>query len=502
MTSAKTSVTTTLAQLLASSLSLLAVMSSSCASSAPATTSLVQRFPDVEWLPLRGPPGVPTLEVVVLLDGRPTPALLDTGAETSSVSQELAERMNLRAILDDTSQKQRVLDAHGNVGEGWRTRLDTIALGRVWVDDVDVTVTPMGHELVLIGYDVLRRFDLVIVPDEAVVGLMPPGTAPHEGARLPVRLLDDHSALVVDASAPGSDDVARGAMILDTGASASMFPSAPAMLAGVPADRRFKALTVAVSSEREQPGRFALRPLTLGDVDVGHLLAFEGTSDDGSTGLLGLDVLRQYRTTIVSTAAAGGPQVLLQPLRRWPATMTCAQWQQTGIVRATSTRRLDDEIDSAIDVGDGGAGRKDATCLGVMVHDLSDAERVERAKDRQFSDDGLAYLMGRTTEVEPASRRFRERSDACLQVELHGRAVRERVQFVVVDEDNVLQGALLSVVATVDGASSSACVALPESTRLLGLTSSSSLSLVAVRADNDVDASLCERGVCSWYVGP
>lgn len=458
---------------------LLGVIVAACAligCAAAPTTPLTAQLPDVEWLPLLGPPGQRRVEVVVLLDGQPTRAILDTGAMTSTISVSLARRLGLSA----EERTVGVVDAHGAVTRAQTAALESLALGRQWIDDVEVLVVPREQELVLIGYDVLRHFDLILAHDEGVVGLLQPGTAPTTGNVVPVRLDPTGRALHIDVDAPGRNDRARATLVVDTGADATAFPSAPAMLAGVDVDRRFRSTTTGVASTKEEPGRYALRPLRAGGVELGNILAWEGLADDGTSGLLGNDVLLSHRTTIVSPDAPGGPQLLLAPLATLPSTLPCRQYAQSRV---------------AEDVND------DA-CLQVRVLRADGADLKQLRFNQAWNNGGAAALLGEAVERLPTRRA--QRDDVCLEVKLHHLLARERVQLVVGDASGAGFVATMGLVVKADPQHDQRfCVGMPDSTRLLGIDENTPLAVRSLRIDDAVDAKLCDDSdVCSWYHGP
>ena len=353
-----------------------------------------------------------------------------------------------------------------------------MSIGRIWLDKVPVTVMPMGREVVLIGYDVLRHFDMILVPDAGVVGLMAAGTAPTAGQSVKLRLSDENSSLLVDVTADGKNDVARAVLTIDTGATITVFPSMSAMMAAVPVDLRFTAVTVAVHGEKLEPGRYGLRPLRVGGVDVGNVLAFEGSGSGGAIGLLGNDVLLRYRTTIVSADAPGGPRLLLAELPRSSPVRSCDQ----------RTLRLGDD--------DG------TPCLRVRIKSIDTTVRDTLQRAMVYDDSGMA-AMEHATQAAAPPRQLRD--DACLEVTIRRGLAKERIEFVVGDDAGVLRGAVLSVIANIaaeGNGSTTACLSLPDNTRLLGLKPDASLHLAAVRFDDDVDPALCEEGICHWYSGP
>lgn len=437
---------------------------------------LTEQLTNVEWLPLLGPPGQRRVEVVVLLDGQPTRAILDTGAMTSTISVSLAKRLGLSA----EEKTVGVVDAHGAVTHAQTAVLESIALGRQWIDDVEVLVLPREQDFVLIGYDVLRHFDILLAHDEGVVGLLPPGTAPTTGKPVPLHLDATGRALHIDVEVQGKNDRARSTLVVDTGAEATAFPSAPAMLAGVEVDRRFRSTTVGVASTKEEPGRYALRPLWADGVDLGHVLAWEGLSDDGTSGLLGNDVLLSHRTTIVSADAPGGPQLVLAPLTTLPSTLPCRDYAQSRV----------------------GETAVEGACLQVRVVRAEGADLKQLRFNRAWNNGGAEALSGEAVDHLPQRRQQRE--DVCLEIKVHHLMARQRVQFVVGD---AWGGAFVSTLALVVNANPQRdtrfCAGLPDSTRLLGIEAGTPLFVRSLRVDDAVDAKLCaDATVCSWYHGP
>ena len=466
---------------------------------------LTQRRSDLEWLPLAGPLGSTRPEVVVLLDGRPTPGILDTGASISTVSLELAERMGLQQLVDDSGEPLLFANAHGAVGDAWAAKLDSIAVGRAWVHDVDVMVMPLGRELVLIGYDILRRFDVVLLADLGVVALMPPGTAPLEGREIAVRLDADDRSLLVDVSAAGAHDTARASLIVDTGADVTVFPSTPAMLAGVPVDLRLRSISLALQTTKNEPGRYALRPLHVGAVDVGDVLAWEGSGNDGRIGLLGNDVLGRFRTTLVSALAPGGPRLFVANVPRPPPLTTCDTRDRPSQAiaddaAAPSRRRLDDARSG--EPVPPPTPSSDA-CVQVSIKALSSTDRdTLRAQEAERDDAVRRRLVDAGLDDTPPADHWR--GDVCLEVKIRRQTARQRVQLVIADDFDVLAGGTISMIFNVDNidAVDSFCMPLVDNTRALGVQERSPLHIRAVRVDDEVDAGLCPTGVCHWYLGP
>ncbi len=444
------------------------------------TASLMQQRPEIDWLQLQGPLGVTTLEVVVLLDGAPTPAILDTGAMTTTVSLELAERLGLTALLDERGERLSIVDANGVVSDdAWLARLPSMAVGRTWVaqegEHVAVTVMPMGRELVLIGYDILRHYDIVIRVEDGVVGLFPPGTAPTAGRSLPVRFDETGRALRISGSAPGKADTAVADFVVDTGADATVFPSRAAMLAEVPVDLRFVQTSISVNSMKHQPGRYGLRPLSVGEVDVGNVFAWEGTDDSG-VGLLGNDVLGRFRTTIVSADASGGPAIWIDDIPRRGPKRVCTD---------DSPALLDDD---------------DEPCATVRI------KPVDGDTASQLGMDGLFQNLAQSTSgMEHSDYRapLRTRLDACLEVVVRRAAAKHHVELVIGDEGGGLHGGVFSVIVNVNPARETrSCLPLPETTEQMGLRRSSTLHILSMRLDDPRAGRACPGGTCHLFTGP
>ncbi len=90
------------------------------------------------------------------INGEPVVFLLDTGATTVSLSQQLARRLGLSMRPGGRSKT-----ANGMV-QTWISQLDSVDLGGLSAHNIRATVLPnFPGDQVLLGMDFLKRFDLI-----------------------------------------------------------------------------------------------------------------------------------------------------------------------------------------------------------------------------------------------------------------------------------------------------------------------------------------------------
>jgi predicted aspartyl protease len=263
-------------------------------------SDLPRLYPNGEWLPIEAPLLSMQLIVNVGVNGRAVPAILDTGAMGTTMSEPMAIRLGV--LSDDTPKGMpvRAVDAHGDVIFGEKVQLGSLELGHRRFNAVNVTVLGNSPDLFLIGADVLADVDLFIAADEGIVGIFPAGTAPRRTGDVVVPLKAGDRQLVVAGTAVGREK-ARFEFLVDTGAWNTSVPAIVGVNAGIPADLAYSSITVGVAGEQEARGRFVMAPLLLGaaEVPVGRVLAVSSTIDGGEGfGLLGNDVLMRFHTII------------------------------------------------------------------------------------------------------------------------------------------------------------------------------------------------------------
>ncbi|MCP4504505.1 MAG: hypothetical protein GY822_31745 [Deltaproteobacteria bacterium] len=263
-------------------------------------STLPDRFPKADWLPIEAPLLSMQLRVIVKVNGKPHLAILDTGAQGTLMSEDVADALGVTQVQARTI---RILDAHGNQIPGERRTAKHIQLGNLKFDDVTVNVLKARPGLFLVGQDLLEKTDLFIAGDEGLIGIFAPGTAPKLKGAVAANLIRGRRQLQISGSAPSVQDVPVDfKFILDTGAMGSSVPVMLGANKGLPAELRYGTTTISVGSEEESRGRFLLNPLSLGSVQeatLGRVLVLGGTMQHGEgLGLLGNDVLMRFYTVI------------------------------------------------------------------------------------------------------------------------------------------------------------------------------------------------------------
>lgn len=438
-----------------------------------------EAHPDAIWLPLQQPLMQHSLDVVVLVDGQPVVATLDTGAMVTAMSSTLAQRLGLSERVAQSRDHMPITDAHGQAGQASRVLVSTLGFAQQWIDDASVWVFPSERETFLIGMDHLQRYDLYLVIDQGYVGLFPAGQGPRHDDDTVIPLIPGERSVLVRARAPGARGTAEATMVIDTGAEFTTFPSAPALEAGVPADLRFKATTLGVASEQRHEGMFRIDHLAVGDVDVGAVFAREATGNGGNgPGLLGLDVLARTRTLIVTS---GKPELRLAPLPRRPAFVSASPggFPCQGPCVAVGLVALPLELRAEL--------------VRQQVQDILAAAAADQLRGGRGD-----VASGRRTYALPRD----QRSDGvCLDVDVDPAYADRVVEFAVTDVAGELGGNALTVRLRVPAGGLHDCIDLPASTAPLGLRAGTPLSLRFVRTGPEVVAR-CEADVCLWWSGP
>jgi clan AA aspartic protease (TIGR02281 family) len=257
-------------------------------------------YPHGDWLTIDAPLLAMDLWVSVVVNGRTATATLDTGAQTTTMSEPMARRLGVLADEAPRGSPVHALDAHGDLIRGERLTLAELVVGERSWRDVGVTVIGQSPDLFLIGADLLQQLDLFIAADEGLVGLFDAGTAPHHPDDVVITLRRGDRQLTVVGSAVGRVP-ARFPLLVDTGAWNTSVPATIGINAGLDADLAYAATTVGVAGEQESRGRFVLSPLRLGGSEqpVGRVLAIASTIGRGDgLGLLGNDVFFRFHSVV------------------------------------------------------------------------------------------------------------------------------------------------------------------------------------------------------------
>lgn len=308
----------------------------------------VERLPASAMLPLLRPPaplppptGLPVtlplrffqreIFVNAKLNGREYVMLLDTGAAITVIDKPVAEVLHL-----PPGERMNVLGASGQ-GESVVTRLASVELGRVRLQDLQVAVTDLGLIRLLggerfggvLGFNVLSRFRVTVDYHAGTLRLEP------SGGRLP-------PGRVVKVQFPGAtpllemevDDIGKVPMLLDTGAAMTIIPAEKA-LQWQPSRSASLGLTLGVGGMGSVPRAARAGTVRLaGETITDALLMFASPAPKGAPvqilseagfGLLGNNILRHFRLTI-------DYPMCTVVLRRMPEPASMGDTASTGIV--------------------------------------------------------------------------------------------------------------------------------------------------------------------------
>lgn len=175
---------------------------------------------EAQWVPFTLTPGN-QIRFVMLVDGIPVQALLDTGVSDSAISTRLARRLGVRATIPATA------DAIGGaVPFGWaagrRLLVGGLARegGRIGVVDLSaLDALSDGPIDALIGADLLGCCALDIDFSARRFRLLASGRLPFRGSTLPLRFVPGVNAMLTEV-AIGDGRIAR--LLIDTGDGASL----------------------------------------------------------------------------------------------------------------------------------------------------------------------------------------------------------------------------------------------------------------------------------------
>lgn len=399
-------------------------------------SSLPERYPEGDWVPLDGSLMSMQLSATVLVDGRPARAVIDTGASATVMSRPLAERLGV--LEHDITRRTQVMDAHGEIMEGVKVRVPGITLGARVFPDVEIAVLGNHPTLFLIGADLLQQVDLYVAAEEGLLGVFKAGHAPIPKGARGVTLNRHRRQLRVEARAPsrrGNDVVVD--LIVDTGASQTAVPARIGVNSGLPADIRFRQTTVALGGEREHRGRFLLNPIKLGPerIEVEHVVANPSVMEKGKgVGLLGNDILLRQHTVI----SFGRGKLWLLPAKERAAFRSRGPAQKKCL----------------------GPGRAPTRCIDVRI--------AQRPPD-----------IGGRAHVLP---------DRCLQVRVHpvyaGRTLELIVRAFDQEGTDLLAGGVIRAYVTAGNKGFSGCFGLRHRLAHLGLSAGGELSLRTVRTEH------------------
>lgn len=280
---------------------LLLLLLTPSAVSARAPTITLDAQAESQWVPFSLTAGN-QIRFLMMVDGHPVSALLDTGVSDSAISTRLARRLGVRATV--ATQADAI---GGGVRFGWapgRRMLVGGLLregGRIGVVDLSGLAAITGAPVdVLIGADLLGCCALDIDFTEQRFRLLPSGRLPFRGATLPLRLVPGGNALLTEVAI---GDGRFGRLMVDTGDGASLTISRTGFAAAtLPPSRATSAIAFGLGGPVESELRI-VPGLRLGALPPREVELRIETQDHfgargGIAGRIGTGLLAQYRVLI------------------------------------------------------------------------------------------------------------------------------------------------------------------------------------------------------------
>ena len=97
------------------------------------------------------------------INGQPVIFLVDSGATDVALSEKMARQFGV-----DFGPEVMVMTAAGPV-QAWRTRLDSVSVGSITLNNVRATITRAGMSEVLLGMSFLKHFSLRQQGEELII---------------------------------------------------------------------------------------------------------------------------------------------------------------------------------------------------------------------------------------------------------------------------------------------------------------------------------------------
>ncbi|HEY1099738.1 MAG TPA: retropepsin-like aspartic protease [Myxococcota bacterium] len=257
--------------------------------------TLPTKHRDGVWLPI-DMVGL-RLRTTVKLNGVDVPVILDTGAQVTVLSREVATLIGLDAPAV-VRRPVKLSDFNGRIVDAWSAEIDAVIVGPVRVRGVRAVVADVPPELVAIGYDVLAHTDLYFAVDEGVVGVFAPGKGPSLPRAKRVQMATLAAPLV-----PGPlDDSGRTTVpfTIDTGSPRTTIEDVKGDAVALPLDERFAGPLPGAHSTSTSTGAYRVERFKLGRerVDLGRVYALRAAQS-----VLGNDVTMRHRTVLSSERA-------------------------------------------------------------------------------------------------------------------------------------------------------------------------------------------------------
>lgn len=422
------------------------------------------------WIPLLGSRAMSRLSVMVLVDGHPVEAILDTGAQHTSMTTTLAAQLGLDALLVPVGDALNISDSHGQTATGWRAELPPLVLGATTMEKLPVVVIESDTPIMLIGYDVLRHFDFVVSTPNRVVGLLPPGTADLAGTQAVATEVTPDGDVLVMVFGDDGDAHFLAKMIVDTGASVTSVPAGPALEAGIRSQLGIRVKTVGVGSTNESRGVFTFDAFRVGTIPMGPVRALETVLDNG---LLGIDILT--RSTFVLVSADVGAELRLGT-------------PHVGEI----TLENNDPRCAALNLKDG------APCVRL---------KARRRPIRDVFDESSTNYRSRIQQIAGAQLgldvNIVDDAERCIQVDVAAGFAHRRVEIGIAEQPpRTIPGRHYAAVMNLNppGQAVSMCVRLDLDAETFEAVADH-LVITSVGVDDEVDPRLCKESLCVFAAG-
>lgn len=97
------------------------------------------------------------------INGVPVTFLIDTGASSVAISDEIAAKANL------TAQAQMTAETAGGTTVGYLTKIEKLDIAGIMVNDISAVIIPKMDNQALLGMNVLKKFSITQTKDTLIL---------------------------------------------------------------------------------------------------------------------------------------------------------------------------------------------------------------------------------------------------------------------------------------------------------------------------------------------